>query len=66
MFNPKNTSRKKNKSKFSDWSGNAIGFHILHQIQKQLFIILEILKKSQEHTREGVIVQWQIFIPQSY
>ena len=38
MFNPKKTFRKKNKSNFSDWSGDAIGFHILHQIQKQLFI----------------------------
>ena len=38
MFNSKKTFRKKNKSKFSDWSGDAIGFHILHQIQKQLFI----------------------------
>ena len=34
----KENLKEKNESKFSDWSGDAIGLHIFHQIQKQLFI----------------------------
>ena len=48
------------KISFLRWSGDILGFHILHQIQKQSF--MGILKKScsgnsQEHTREGVTVE---------